>query len=195
MSDKDNVVNPEASDVPIAANSEAASPEGASAATTAAEIDPVEALTRQLEDQKADYLRLVAEFDNYRKRTTREFATVVKSANENLIGEMLEVLDNFERAFKSREEKPDFEAYHKGMTLLFEKLSGILQRAGLEKFESVGQRFDPHLHDALMQVESDGEPDTVVFEYEPGYRLHDKVIRHARVGVVKPKNGSGSETK
>lgn len=149
-------------------------------------VDEASAVQRQLEEQKNDYLRLAAEFDNYRKRTTREFASLVKTANENLVGELLEVLDNFERAFKSREEKPDFEAYHKGMTLVFDRLTAILGRAGLKRFESVGQKFDPNLHEAMMQVEAaDQEPDTIAIEIQPGYELNDKVIRHAKVGVVK----------
>jgi len=149
-------------------------------------LDEATAMQRQLEEQKNDYLRLAAEFDNYRKRTTREFAGLVKTANENLIGELLEVLDNFERAFKSREEKPDFEAYHKGITLVHDRLVTILGRAGLKKFESIGQKFDPNWHEAMMQVDAaDQEPDTIALEIQPGYELNDKVIRHAKVGVVK----------
>ncbi len=149
-------------------------------------LDEATAVQRQLEEQKNDYLRLAAEFDNYRKRTTREFASLVKNANENLIGELLEVLDNFERAFKSREEKPDLDAYHRGMTLVHDRLTAILSRAGLKKFESIGQKFDPNLHEAMMQVEAaDQEPDTIAIEIQPGYELNDKVIRHAKVGVVK----------
>lgn len=158
-------------------------------------VDEVTDLKRQLEAQKNDYLRLAAEFDNYRKRTTREFATLVKTANENLIGDLLEVLDNFERAFRSREEKPEFEAYHKGVSLVYDRINAILGRNGLKRFESLGQKFDPNLHEALMQIDDSGkEPDTVAVEIEPGYLLNDKVIRHAKVGVVKMA-GSGGENK
>ncbi len=154
--------------------------------------DEVTLMKKQLDDQKNDYLRLAAEFDNYRKRTNREFSTLVKSANENLIGELLEVLDNFERAFKSREEKPDFEAYHKGMSLVYERLNAILGRNGLKKFASLGEKFDPSLHDAMIQVEDgEKEPDTIALEIEPGYMLNDKVIRHAKVGVTQAANVNG----
>lgn len=177
----------ETNDKPTEVTIDQKSGEELPAAAAATEtIDEATALQRQLEDKQNDYLRLAAEFDNYRKRTTREFASLVKNANENLIGELLEVLDNFERAFKSRDENPDFDAYHKGMTLVYDRLTALLGRAGLKKFESIGQKFDPNLHEALMQVEAaDQEPDTITVEIQSGYELNDKVIRHAKVGVVK----------
>jgi molecular chaperone GrpE len=143
-------------------------------------------LPRQVEKSRDDYLRLAAEFDNYRRRTAREFAAVVRNATEDLIVELLDVLDNFERAFKSREENPDLEAYDKGIKLLYGKLVEILSREGLQRLESVGQTFDPRFHEAVAQVESEEqEPDTVAIEVQAGYSLNDKVIRHAKVGVVK----------
>lgn len=143
----------------------------------------------QLEKAKDDYLRLAAEFDNYKKRTARDFANLVRTANEGLIVELLDVLDNFERAFKSREENPDLDAYHKGIKLLYDRLSETLAREGLKRFDSVGLKFDPRLHEAVMQVDgADSEPDTIALEIQPGYTLNDKVIRHARVGVVKAKD-------
>ncbi len=148
----------------------------------------IAALKGEVDKARDEYLRLAAEFDNYRKRTTRDYVNLVKTANEGLIVELLELLDNFERAFKSREENSDADVYHKGITLLHDKLLGILAREGLKRFDSVGQVFDPKLHDAVMQVEDDNaEPDTVATELQAGYMLNDKVIRHARVGVVKGK--------
>ena len=148
----------------------------------------IAALIEQLDMARDEYLRLAAEFDNYKKRTMRDYVNLVKSANEGLIVELLEVLDNFERAFKSREENPDAEAYHKGVSLLYNRLLDVLSREGLKRFDSVGHIFDPRLHEAVMQVEDDGaEPDTIATELQAGYTLNDKVIRHARVGVVKGK--------
>ncbi|TFH64277.1 MAG: nucleotide exchange factor GrpE [Candidatus Zixiibacteriota bacterium] len=145
-------------------------------------------LTGQLDKARDEYLRLAAEFDNYKKRTTRDYVNLVKTANEGLIVELLELLDNFERAFKSREENHDAEAYHKGVSMLYDKLIDVLSREGLRRFDAVGQIFDPRLHEAVMQVEDDGaEPDTIATELQAGYMLNDKVIRHARVGVVKGK--------
>ncbi len=148
--------------------------------------EQIAALIEQLDKARDEYLRLAAEFDNYKKRTTRDYVNLVKTANEGLIVELLELLDNFERAFKSREENPDAEAYHKGVSLLYNRLLDVLSREGLKRFDSVGHIFDPRLHEAVMQVDDDGaEPDTVATELQAGYTLNDKVIRHARVGVVK----------
>jgi molecular chaperone GrpE len=148
----------------------------------------IAALTEELERARDEYLRLAAEFDNYKKRTTRDYVNLVKTANEGLIVELLELLDNFERAFKSREENPDAEAYHKGISLLYNRLLEVLSREGLMRFDSVGQVFDPRLHEAVMQVEDDeAKADTIATELQAGYTLNDKVIRHARVGVVKGK--------
>lgn len=147
----------------------------------------IAALTGQFDKARDEYLRLAAEFDNYKKRTTRDYVNLVKTANEGLIVELLELLDNFERAFKSREENHDAEAYHKGVSMLYDKLLDVLSREGLKRFDSVGHIFDPRLHEAVMQVDDDAEPDTIATELQAGYTLNDKVIRHARVGVVKGK--------
>jgi molecular chaperone GrpE len=158
------------------------------AETALSQEQQITALAGQLDKARDEYLRLAAEFDNYRKRTTRDYINLVKTANEGLIADLLEVLDNFERAFKSREENHDAEAYHRGISMLYDKLLDVLSREGLKRFDSVGHIFDPRLHEAVMQVEDDGaEPDTVASELQAGYLLNDKVIRHARVGVVKGK--------
>jgi molecular chaperone GrpE len=177
----------------VTGNSESSALEGQIDANGCAEVvfsqdEQIAVLTGQLDKARDEYLRLAAEFDNYKKRTTRDYVSLVKTANEGLIVELLELLDNFERAFKSREENSDAEAYHKGVSLLYDKLLGVLSREGLKRFDSVGQVFDPRLHEAVMQVEDDeAEPDTVATELQAGYTLNDKVIRHARVGVVKGK--------
>ena len=164
--------------------------------TTAATEDgvakePTTDRTDQLEKSRDDYLRLAAEFDNYKKRTTREFANLVKTANEGLIVELLDVIDIFERAFKSREENSDPEAYNKGINLLYDKFVETLSREGLQRLEAIGQKFDPRYHEAVVQVDSDdAEPDTVALELQSGYTLNDKVIRHAKVGVVRAKSES-----
>lgn len=156
--------------------------------TTVSGQDEVTSLKQQLEEQKNDYLRLAAEFDNFRKRTRRDTADIIRSANESLIIQLLDVLDNFDRAMKSREENVDFETYSKGVALVYDKLNSILGNAGLKRFDSLGEPFDPRLHEALLQVEADDkEPDMIANELSPGYTLNDKVIRHAKVGVTKKK--------
>lgn len=153
--------------------------------------EPTVDMARQLEKAKDDYLRLAAEFDNYKKRTAREFAGLVKTANEGLIVDLLDVIDIFERAFKSREENSDPEAYNKGISLLYDRLVETLSREGLQRMEVIGQKFDPRYHEAVVQVDSDdAEPDTVALELQSGYTLNDKVIRHAKVGVVRAKSES-----
>ena len=100
------------------------------------------------------------------------------------------MLDNFERALKSRDEGVEPDSYSKGMSLVYERLVSILSNAGLKRFDSVGEPFDPRLHEALMQTETDEQaPDTVVSEFLPGYMLNDKVIRHAKVSVAKAREG------
>ena len=149
------------------------------------ELDPLDKLEQELAEARDEHLRLAAEFDNYRKRQARNLEIVIKSANEGLLVNFLEVLDNFERALEAGEEKSNFKKYHKGMKLIFEQLTKTLERAGVERFVSLGEKFDPNLHEALLTLESDEyEPDHVAQEISAGYKLHDKVIRHARVGVV-----------
>jgi molecular chaperone GrpE len=161
----------------------------------AAEVrDPQEELQQELEKLKEDYLRLAAEFDNYKKRSARNFEAMARSAVEPLIISLLEVLDNFDRALVSAEEKPDFESYQKGMKLIYDQLLSTLSRQGITRFESLGEKFDPNLHDAMLTVESDKyEPDHIAQELSPGYKLNDKVIRHAKVGVVGSKQNKDDE--
>lgn len=158
---------------------------------TPREEEKIAAMERQYEELHDRFTRLAAEFDNYKKRTTREYSNLIKSANEQLISGLLEVLDNFDRAFESKEKGTDLESYDRGMKLVYNRLMDTLSRAGLKKFASVGQKFDPNLHEALTQVEDEEkEPDTVAQEFQPGYYLNDKVLRHAKVGVVKSKDES-----
>lgn len=154
-------------------------------ASETAELDPMQKLTEELRSARENNLRLAAEFDNYKKRTARDFGNLIKTANETLILDLLEFVDNFSRALESGEENPDVAAYHKGMKLVYDQLLEILGRHGLSAFDSVGEKFDPNLHDALMQMESDEyETDHIAQEFVKGYKLNDKVIRHAKVGVV-----------
>lgn len=156
----------------------------------AVEADPLDQLKEELAQARDDHLRLAAEFDNYRKRMAREFGNLVKTANEGLLVNLLEIIDNYSRALESGENKPDFKSYHKGMKLIYEQMIDVLSREGLTRFDSLGEKFDPALHEAVMQVESDEyDADCVAQELAPGYKLHDKVIRHARVAVAKHGEG------
>ena len=139
------------------------------------------------------YLRLAAEFDNYKKRTARQFTEIVKNANEELIQELLGVLDDFERAIQNGDEankegkEIDKDTFLKGMRLIYDKLFSILKGRGVERFEVIDQPFDPQYHDAVMQLPSEKDEGTIVGVISPGYTLNDKVIRHAKVIVASSK--------
>ncbi len=138
---------------------------------------------KQLEDR---VLRLAAEFDNYKKRTAREFEQLVKTANENLILHLVEVLDNFERALDSAHNAKDFDAFHQGVELIYQHLRELLAKQGLKAIEALGQPFDPHHHEAVLQIEDQEHPqETVVTEIKRGYMLADKLLRPAQVVVSK----------
>jgi molecular chaperone GrpE len=130
------------------------------------------------------YIRKVAEFENYRRRRDREFEELIQSANGGLISRLLPVLENFERALNHGESSEGSDAYRKGVEMIVSQFKEALRREGMEAVESVGQTFDPNLHEALMQVPSEAyEAGVVCEEIERGYRLGDRVIRHAKVVV------------
>jgi molecular chaperone GrpE len=136
---------------------------------------------KELQDR---LLRLAAEFDNYKKRTAREFQQVMETANRDLILQLIDVLDNFQRALDSAKSAKDFDAFHKGVELIYAHLNEILTREGLQLIEAVGQPFDPHRHEAVMQVDDDEHPaDIIVDQTQPGYLLRDKLLRASRVIV------------
>jgi len=159
----------------------------------------VDLLKEQLEKTEKEYkeledrlLRVVAEFDNYKKRTVREFQSIIKNANEELISQLVEILDNFRRALdsasrsNSTNSSSDFESFHKGVELIYQHFKDILGKEGLKEIKAIGEPFDPHLHEAVMQQESDEFPDGIVMdEISKGYMLNDKVIKHSKVIVSK----------
>ena len=158
----------------------------------AVEPDPLEALTAQLDEarQLADtykdqFLRKAAEFENYRRRTESDVANIIRNANEGLLLSLLPVLDDFERSLKHQ--SGDDDPVSKGIQLIYTKLLRILEGQGLVPFDSVGRPFDVEYHDALLQMPSaDHPPQTVLEEVERGYKLNDRVLRHAKVIVSAP---------
>ncbi|MDP4159530.1 MAG: nucleotide exchange factor GrpE [Bacillota bacterium] len=136
-------------------------------------------------DENYDHLqRLQAEFDNYRKRTIKEKTEIIKYASERLVGELLPVLDNFERATSAAQVNSDFSSFSQGVEMILRQLQTALGKEGLKAMEVVGQPFDPNLHDAVLRVESDEHPEnTVVEELQKGYYLKDKVLRPSMVKV------------
>jgi molecular chaperone GrpE len=159
-----------------------------------AETSPEESAAIIKEDlKKANdrYLRLMAEFDNYKKRTTREYQRMVESANEKLIGEMIHVRNTFELAIKHGETNTDYQKFFDGMKLIFVKFDQVLNTNGLSSFAEKGEPFDPLMHEALMKIPHEEIPDDHITDiYEKGYRLHDKIIKHAKVIVSSGKSAA-----
>ena len=127
------------------------------------------------------YMRLMADFQNYKRRTEKEKAEVFSYANEKIVTELLSVLDNFERALA--QESAD-EKYAEGMELIFRQMRDVLTKAGLAEIDAVGKEFDPNFHHAVMTDDNaDFESGQVTAVLQKGYTLHDKVIRPAMVRV------------
>ena len=136
------------------------------------------------EAESERYMRLMAEFQNFKRRVAREKSDIHAYANEKIVGELLPVLDNFERALDA--EGGDLEAYAKGMQLIFEQLKTALENAGLEEIKAVDETFDPNVHNAVMTDNlEDKEDGTITKVLQKGYKLKDKVIRPSMVAVNK----------
>ncbi len=150
-------------------------------------------LTERLKEKEKEaaenydrYVRTLAELDNFRKRTAREKADLVKYGNENLLRDILPMIDNLDRALKHAETSCDFEAFKSGLEMLRTQLVASLERHGLEAMACVNETFDPNLHEAMLQVESDAHEDSqIVDEFEKGYLLHGRLLRPAKVSVCK----------
>jgi molecular chaperone GrpE len=142
-------------------------------------------LRAELGEMKDKYLRLYSEFDNFRRRTAKEKTDLFKTANQELMAALLPVLDDLERARRAMEEAEDTEAVKEGVELVFHKIANTVQQKGLKPMESIGQPFDPDLHEAITQIPAPDESmkGKVVDEVEKGYFLHDKVIRFAKVVI------------
>ncbi len=144
-------------------------------------IDPEEKI-RELQEK---YLRLSAEFDNYRKRTLKERTELFKSAGEETISKVLPVLDDFERALVSMEEASDIEAVKSGVQLIYNKLKEILTQQGLKEIPAEGEEFDTDKHEAITKIPAPDEKlkGKIVDVVEKGYYLNDKVIRYSKVVI------------
>ncbi len=151
------------------------------------EDDDSEKLKTELADAKDKYLRLVAEFDNFRKRNAKERVELAMTAGKDIIQSLLVVVDDTERAEKQLETITDINILKEGIALVFNKLKATLQQKGLKAMESVGQPFDADLHEAITEIPAPNEEmvGKVIDEVEKGYYLNDKLIRHAKVVVGK----------
>lgn len=140
---------------------------------------------QQVDELKEKYMRLYAEFENFKKRSIREKLDWMKSAAQDTLTALLPVLDDFDRAKKFGEANNN--GLSEGMELVYQKLYNTLKNKGLEPMESTGQPFDPELHDAITEIPAPTEEliGKVLDTIEKGYRLNDKIIRHAKVVVGK----------
>lgn len=130
------------------------------------------------------FLRAQADFDNYRKRTLREREEQAKYASMHLVEQLLPVLDNFERALAAAEGNKDAEAMHKGVEMIYRQFFQVLEQEGLKPIPAVGEPFNPEIHQAVMQVESEEHGEGIVVEeLQKGYFIKDKVLRPTMVKV------------
>lgn len=129
-------------------------------------------------------LRLMAEFDNFRRRSAREQLEIIETANGKLLEKLSEVLDNFERAFAAENKAKDLDTFEKGMQMIHDQFAKVLTDAGLEQLDPTGEEFDPNCHEALMQQPSEEIPENhVVTVFMKGYKLKNKILKPAKVIV------------
>ena len=143
-----------------------------------------EILKQQLADANDRNLRLMAEFDNFRRRSAKEQLDLIEVANGKLLEKLSEVQDNFERAFAAENKAKDLEAFEKGMQMIYNQFAKVLTDAGLEQIDPTGAEFDPNCHEALMQQPSETIPEGhVVTVFQKGYKLKNKILKTAKVIV------------
>jgi molecular chaperone GrpE len=147
--------------------------------------DDFSKLQQEVNEWKDKYMRLFAEFDNFKKRSRKENIELIQTAGKEVIVSMLDVLDDSERAEKQMETASDIEAVKEGTKLVFNKLRHNLHVKGLKSFESKGEEFDVEKHEAVTEIQMPGMEGKVVDELQKGYLLNDKLIRHAKVVVGK----------
>ena len=145
----------------------------------------IEELKAQVEEQKDRYLRLSAEFDNYRKRTLKERSDMLKTVNGDTLSGMLPVLDDLERAMQSMEKATDVAAVREGVVLIYSKLQEFLKNKGVVEIDAMNQVFDTDLHEAITKIPAPSEDlkGKVVDVIQKGYKIDTKVIRYAKVVV------------
>ena len=131
------------------------------------------------------YIRLAADFDNFRKRQEQERESLLKYGAENTVKKLIEVLDNFDRGLKAIETVEDCEKVKECYTLAYKNFNDVLSKIGLEVIKAEGEEFDPNLHEAVMRTPTDEKPEnTIIAELQKGYKLGDKVLRPTLVNVA-----------
>ena len=162
------------------------STEEASEDITEEPIDELEQVKLQLEESKREYMFLMAEFDNFRKRNIRERADIIRNATEKAMKDLLPIVDDFERGLTAMSETTDAEAVKEGMELIYTKFIKYLEQNGVKAIESTGTDFDTELHEAIAMIPATDESQKgkVIDTVMKGYTINDKVIRHSKVAVA-----------
>ena len=170
------------------ASEETADAQQENAETAAEEKEPElteeEKLRKELDESKDKYLRLMAEYDNFRKRSAKERLDLSATIKGNTIGEILPVFDNFERALAAETEDTNYKA---GVEMIFKQFGDMLTKLGVEIIDPIGQTFDPNIANAVNQIEDENLGENEVAQvFQKGYKIGDKVIRYAMVVVANP---------
>lgn len=148
------------------------------------ELSESDKLKKELDDQKDKYIRLMAEYDNFRKRTAKEKSEIYSDATIKAVGDILPIYDNFERALASESADENFK---KGIEMIFNLFTETLKKLNVEIINPVGEEFDPNIAQAVNQVQDENFGDNTVSQvFQKGYKLGDKIIRHAMVVVANP---------
>lgn len=180
MEENKNIPETEAEETAAAEATEQETAEQTPAEEAAA--DPVAELTAQMAQEHENYMRLAAEYDNFRKRTQKEREALYTDVKAETVGKLLSVFDNLQRAMA--QETAD-EAYKKGVEMTVKELEKVLDGMGISTFGQVGDTFDPNFHNAVMQREDENFGESTICEvFQIGYKCGDKVIRHAMVVVA-----------
>ena len=166
-------------------NSDNSEESGKSSEDSSEEKSPLEQAQEQIEELKDKYLRSAAEFDNYRKRTLKEKAELILNGSEKAVGAVLPILDDMERAIANGEKTDDPKVLREGMSLIYTKFQKVLESLGVKEIETADADFDTDVHEAIAMVPGmgDDKKGKVLDCVQKGYKLNDKVIRHAKVAV------------
>lgn len=155
--------------------------------------DRIKELEIQVSEWQDKYLRKVAEFENYKRRTENDQLNLIKYAAEHFIVKLLNVVDDFERSLTHIKDSKEISTLEEGIKLVYNKLMKTLEEQGVKKIEAVGKPFDVHFHEAVMQMQNDSvPPHTVLDEIQCGYIYKDKVIRYSKV-IVSDESGETAE--
>jgi molecular chaperone GrpE len=181
LDEQENTVQPEVSETTESTENT----DNIEATEPSSSVNEIEKWQTEAADWKDKYMRLYAEFDNFRKRSVKEKSDILATAAAGLVKELLPVMDDFDRAVKANETAEDIQAVKEGFVLIQQKLNSALVAKGLSPINAVGQVFDTDYHEAITQIPAPSEDlkGKVVDELEKGYMLNDKVVRYSKVVI------------